>query len=56
MTVSLKDQKVLVVGASSGIGREIASSFVEEGSRVVAAARRLDRLAELRQELAAKGK
>jgi NADP-dependent 3-hydroxy acid dehydrogenase YdfG len=56
MTVSLKGQNVLVVGASSGIGREIASSFVEEGASVVAAARRLDRLTELEQELAAKGK
>jgi len=56
MNVSLKDQKVLVVGASSGIGREISSSFVEEGARVVAAARRLDRLAELQRELAGRGK
>jgi NADP-dependent 3-hydroxy acid dehydrogenase YdfG len=56
MAVSLQNQKVLVVGASSGIGREIASAFVEEGAKVVVSARRLDRLLELQQELAAKGK
>lgn len=56
MTVSLKDQKVLVVGASSGIGREISSAFVNSGAKVIAAARRLDRLLELQRELAVDGK
>jgi len=56
MPVSLQNQKVLVVGASSGIGREISSVFVEEGAKVVVTARRLDRLVELQRELAAKGK
>src|SRR5947209_16320734 len=55
MPVSLKDQVVLVIGASSGIGRETAILFAREGARVVAAARREDRLRGLQQELAAEG-
>lgn len=50
MPVSLKDQVVLVVGASSGIGRAIAVQFAREGARVMASARREDRLIQLRQE------
>jgi len=48
MLVSLKDQVVLVVGASSGIGKETALLFAKEGARVMASARREDRLAELK--------
>jgi serine 3-dehydrogenase (NADP+) len=55
MPVSLNNQKVLIVGASSGIGREIARLAADEGARVVAAARRLDRLETLRAESMAKG-
>jgi serine 3-dehydrogenase len=51
--VPLKDQVVLVVGASSGIGRETATLFAKEGARVMAAARREDRLLQLQRELAA---
>jgi NADP-dependent 3-hydroxy acid dehydrogenase YdfG len=40
-------QRVLVVGASSGIGRGLATMLAERGATVVAAARRLDRLVEL---------
>jgi serine 3-dehydrogenase len=47
MPVSLKDQVVLVVGASSGIGRECAVLFAKEGAKVMAAARREDRLRSL---------
>lgn len=39
----------LVTGASSGIGREIALELVRRGSRVIAVARREDRLIELQQ-------
>ena len=35
---------VLVTGASSGIGRACVDVFLEEGARVIAAARRADRL------------
>lgn len=55
MSISLKDKVVLVVGASSGIGRSIAVHFAREGSRVVAAARRSDRLKQLAAEMAGEG-
>ncbi len=47
---SLKDQVVLIVGASSGIGRESAILFAREGAKVMASARREDRLRELEPE------
>jgi serine 3-dehydrogenase (NADP+) len=50
MPVTLQNQVVLVVGASSGIGRETAVLFAKEGARVMAAARREDRLRALKQE------
>ncbi len=55
MPVSLKDQVVLVVGASSGIGRETAVLFAREGARVMASARREERLRELQQQLKEEG-
>ncbi|HTS28744.1 MAG TPA: SDR family oxidoreductase [Bryobacteraceae bacterium] len=55
MSVTLKDQVVLVVGASSGIGRESAVLFAREGARVMAAARRENRLEELQASLASEG-
>jgi serine 3-dehydrogenase len=55
MPVSLKDQAVLVIGASSGIGRETAVLFAREGARVTASARREDRLLDLQKQLAAEG-
>ena len=55
MPVSLKDQVVLVLGASSGIGRETAVLFAREGARVIASARRGDRLRSLQQQLAKEG-
>ena len=55
MPVALKDQVVLVVGASSGIGRETAVLFAREGARVVASARREDRLLELQRQLRGEG-
>ena len=42
---------VLVTGASSGFGEEIARKFVRGGHRVIAAARRLERLKALHEEL-----
>jgi serine 3-dehydrogenase (NADP+) len=55
MPVSLKDQVVLVVGASSGIGRETAVLFAREGARVMASARREERLRELQDSLRKEG-
>lgn len=40
----------IVVGASSGIGREIARQLAADGTRVAVVARRLDRLESLRAE------
>ena len=42
---------VLVTGASSGFGAQIARIFVGHGHRVIAAARRAERLADLHKEL-----
>lgn len=42
---------VLVTGASSGFGAEIARRFAQSGHRVIAAARRIERLERLAQEL-----
>ena len=39
---------VLITGASSGIGRACVDAFLAQGARVIASARRADRLAELR--------
>jgi 3-hydroxy acid dehydrogenase/malonic semialdehyde reductase len=41
---------VLMTGASSGIGRACAEAFLAEGARVVAAARRSERLEDLRAQ------
>jgi 3-hydroxy acid dehydrogenase/malonic semialdehyde reductase len=42
---------VLVTGASSGFGAEIARRFAREGHQIIAASRRVDRLEALRAEL-----
>ncbi|HUS08447.1 MAG TPA: SDR family oxidoreductase [Bryobacteraceae bacterium] len=55
MPVSLKDQGVLVIGASSGIGRATAVLFAREGARVMASARRQDRLRGLQDQLKEEG-
>ena len=41
----------LVMGASSGLGRQFALCLAEQGANVVIAARRVDRLEEVRQEI-----
>jgi len=48
----LKDAIVLVTGASAGIGQACAEVFAREGSRLILAARRGDRLVALARELA----
>jgi 3-hydroxy acid dehydrogenase/malonic semialdehyde reductase len=49
-TPTTRNQTVLVTGASSGIGRACVDAFLAQGARVVAAARRTERLEELRAE------
>jgi len=56
MPVSLTNQTVLIIGASSGIGRETAKLFARAGARVMASARRDDRLRSLQSELAAESR
>ncbi|MFO0511889.1 MAG: SDR family NAD(P)-dependent oxidoreductase, partial [Gammaproteobacteria bacterium] len=43
-------QTVLITGASSGIGAELARCYAREGARLVLLARRRDRLEELAAE------
>jgi serine 3-dehydrogenase len=51
----MQNQVVVVVGASSGIGRETAVLFAREGARVMASARREDRLRKLQSEMSGEG-
>lgn len=46
---SLKDAKIIVTGASSGIGRALAIQLCQRGANVLATARRLNRLNELQE-------
>ncbi len=55
MTRSLEGQRAVVVGASSGMGRATAVALARAGCRVMAAARREDRLVELQSELLVEG-
>ena len=51
MTSSTEQHRVIVTGASSGIGREVAERLVARGDRVALWARRADQLEELAESL-----
>lgn len=54
MDLQLKNKKVLVMGASTGIGRSIAEVFVQEGAEVAICSRSLDKLQATAKEIGAK--
>src|SRR5215211_3604554 len=49
--MDIKGKVIIVTGASSGIGEATARQFGQEGAKVVLAARRIDRLESLAQEI-----
>ncbi|KAG5649491.1 hypothetical protein H0H81_003486 [Sphagnurus paluster] len=49
------DERVLVLGASSGIGRSIANLYAERGARVCVVGRRRDKVDEVAAECRSKG-
>ena len=53
--MKLKNQRIVITGASSGIGAALAQECVRRGARVALLARRLDRLHELSQSLKSQG-
>lgn len=54
MDLGLQGKKILITGASQGIGEGLAKSFAEEGCHVHLVARSGDRLAAIRSEILAK--
>src|SRR3982750_1819983 len=51
MTRSLQGRRILITGASSGIGRALAQQLARAGARLVLAARSEDKLHDLAQSL-----
>ena len=54
-TADLRDKRVLLTGASSGIGAVAAEKFAAEGATVIRVARRQDLLAEVVERIVASG-
>ncbi|TKR58415.1 hypothetical protein L596_029863 [Steinernema carpocapsae] len=49
--LKVKDKTVLITGASTGLGRELAFRFYAKGAKVIVTARSIDKLKELCEEL-----
>ncbi|HIZ23480.1 MAG TPA: SDR family oxidoreductase [Candidatus Blautia faecigallinarum] len=47
----LENKVIVVTGASAGMGKAIVERFAQEGAKIVAVARRMDRLTELAESL-----
>ena len=47
----IQDKVVVITGASSGIGYSTAKALAKKGAKIVAGARRLDRLETLKKKL-----
>lgn len=56
MTKGIKDKVVVITGASSGLGAAAARMLSQEGATVVLAARRIDRIQALADQLVAAGR
>ena len=52
---NLKDNVVVITGASSGLGRQMAKGFALQGANLVLLARRIERLEEVKLELEKEG-
>ncbi len=52
---NLKGRVAVVSGASSGLGKQMARAFAEQGASLVILARRIEKLEELKSELESKG-
>lgn len=52
---NLKGRVAVITGASSGLGKQMAKAFAEQGADLAILARRLERLEELKKELEEKG-
>jgi short-subunit dehydrogenase len=55
MAGKFSGKRVFITGASSGIGAAVALELAREGARMALAARRLDRLEEVQEKIAAAG-
>ena len=55
ISTGLKNQRILVTGASQGIGFGVARAFLEEGARVVINSSNEQRLTRAREELSQLG-
>ena len=50
-TIPLKDERIVIFGASSGIGRSIALEYARRGARICIIARRRPELETLKEEI-----
>lgn len=55
MAAPITDKVVVVTGASAGIGPAVAQKLAEAGAKVVLAARRLERLQEVKKSIDSAG-